>query len=574
MHKKESESMLISIKVERGVNKMAFTKMVCLLFTAVQFVRGTYEYQNPISTENASHCPTWQQRDSAGECVCGPNIEDTVMCKTHPYGLKVLSCYCITRSKSNNTVIGACPYTCWRSEDGYVYYFPVEKGNIDEFMCARYRRQGQMCGQCKPGHAPPAYSYSLSCVDCTTSNWGKYTAVSLLPLTAFFAFVVTFRISATSPMLQGFILCTQILLCPNNIRDMKHQTLFTQVVVTGLAVWNLDFFRLVYTPFCLHPNTNTLQVMALDYLIAVYPLLLIGLSYLLVLLYDHNARPVVFLCKPFVPLFIRFRRQWNIRNSLVDAFATFLLLSYVKVISVSVELLLPVVLYDQNGDQMQQIFVYNQGDVAYFSRHHLPYACLALFFLLTFTLLPMSLLFLYPCSCFQVCLNRMGLSCHSLHIFMDSFQGHFRIQPRDCRYFSALYLLLRILVYMFIALTYEIVSFAYTTAIIATLGLTVALIQPYKKCIHSIVDAVLLTTTALLYTTLAPLTFLKPVKLQVGLATINTVLLAIIIFYLPTVGCLLSCRFIYKKMQKHNCKFPCMENINRRGYERLRSTSS
>ena len=87
-----------------------------------------------------------------------------------------------------------------------------------------------------------------------------------------------------------------------------------------------------YTPFCLHPHTNTLLVLALDYIIAVYPLLLIALSYLLVLLYDRNVRFIVCLWKPFVPLFIRFRRQWNIKSSLVDAFATFLLLSYVKIV--------------------------------------------------------------------------------------------------------------------------------------------------------------------------------------------------------------------------------------------------
>ena len=500
--------------------KMAFTKFktVCLLFSIVELAYG--RNKNPPQIEmamevNASDCPPWQQRNSTDWCVCGANIQDTVICRTNRYSLKLLSCYCMTETASNSTVIGACPYTCWRSEDGYVYYFPIENTNVNEFMCARYKREGQMCGRCKPGYAPPVYSYSLSCVNCTTSNWGKYTAVSLLPLTAFFVFVITFRISATSPKLQGFILCIQIVLCPNNLRAIQQKSLFVRALVSVLNIWNLDFFRLVYSPFCLHPDTNTLQVMALDYLIAVYPLLLIGLSYLLVLLYDHNVRLVVWLFKPFVSLFIRFRRQWNIRNSLVDAFATFLLLSYVKILSVSVDLLLPVTLYNQNGNQLPQLYLLNQGDVAYFSNQHLPYACLALFFLFIFTLLPMFLLFLYPCSCFQVCLNHTGLSCQSLHIFMDSFQGHYKIRgdgTPDCWYFSALHLLLRILVYMSIMLTYEIVSFAYTTVIIAALAVSVAVIQPYKKKVHSIIEAVLLIITALLYTTLTPLTFLTPIR--------------------------------------------------------------
>ena len=117
--------------------------------------------------------------------------------------------------------------------------------------------------------------------------------------------------------------------------------------VSVLSIWNLDFFRLVYPSFCLHPDTNNLQVLAVDYIIAVYPLLLVALSYLLVILYDRNVRFIVCLLKPFVALFIRFRRQWNIKNSLVDAFCYIFLLSYVKILSVSVDLLLPVILYDQ-----------------------------------------------------------------------------------------------------------------------------------------------------------------------------------------------------------------------------------
>ena len=131
---------------------------------------------------------------------------------------------------------------------------------------------------------------------------------------------------------------------------------------TFYGVWNLDFLRLVYTPFCLQPHINTLHVLALDYLVAVYPLLLIALSYLLVLLYDRNVRLIVCLWKPFLPLFIKFRRQWNIKNSLVEVFATFLLLSYVKILSVSVDLLVPVLLYDEQERIISQPYLFIQGD--------------------------------------------------------------------------------------------------------------------------------------------------------------------------------------------------------------------
>ena len=474
------------------------------------------------SQANDHSCLPWQVKKHTSVCSCdSESLTYIVECRNNPYELALQECYCMTYG--HKLVVGPCQYTCLRGSS-HTFYFNITVNStalINDAMCGVLNRQGQMCGSCKPGYAPPVYSYSLSCVNCTTSNWGKYTAVSLLPLTAFFVFVITFRISAFSHKLHGFILFCQILTCPVTLRSLQLslpmsgrftplQRHLIQALVSVLGIWNLDFCRLVYSPFCLHPHTNTLQVMALDYLIAVYPLLLIGLSYLLVLLYDHNVGLVVCLCKPFVTLFIKFRRQWNIRSSLVDAFATFLLLSYVKILSVSVDLLLPVPLYDQTGSTLSQLYLFNQGDVAYFSNQHLPYACLAIFFLFTFTLLPMLLLFLYPCSWFQVCLNHTGCSCQSLHIFMDSFQGHYKNGTngtRDFRYFSALYLLLRALVYASTVLAFQFFSYAFTTICFICFSVVLSLARPYKSYSYTVNDAFFLTATALLYVSLVSLTF-------------------------------------------------------------------
>ena len=529
---------------------------VCLLLTALKPVHTSGIQQNSSTQVHAKQCPLWQQKSATGNCTCSFDLWNTVVCQEHPYTLELLNCYCMTnKSDESSIVVGACQYTCQWVTYVYMYYHPIytsQPDDLNEVMCSSYKRQGQMCGSCMDGYAPPVYSYSLSCVNCTTSNWAKYTAVSLLPVTAFFIFVITFRLSATSPILNGFILCIQLIFSPNNMRLDADET--SKLYLTSMyGIWNLDFFRLVYTPFCLHPHTNTLQVLALDYIIAVYPLLLIALSYLLVLLYDRNVHFIVCLWKPFVPLFIRFRRQWNIRSSLVDAFATFLLLSYVKILSVSVDLLMPVVLYDQKGHTLPQLYLFNQGDVAFMGSHHLPYACLALFFLLTFTLVPMLLLFLYPCSCFQVCLNRTGCSCQPLHTFMDIFQGHYKNGTngtRDLRFFSGLYLLLRGVVYASTVVAFQISSYAYTTVVITTLAVSVALAQPYKKQKYNIIDTILLTTTALLYVTLVPLISLKPIRLQRGLSVANYILGAIIILYLPTVCTVGISKFVYNRLRQ------------------------
>ena len=312
--------------------------LVSLLFSTVDISKQSdlVIHDLPISpgdpVRSMDQCLPWQYRSNTSEkCECGNLLQNIVFCTSEPYDLQLHNCYCMTQNnKKDLIIVGSCQYTCRRSE----YYFDITantSSEINMLMCERYNRQGQLCGSCMPGYAPPVYSYYLSCVNCTTSNWAKYMAVSLLPVTAFFVIVITFRISATSPKLNGLILCLQLVFSPSNQRIFStskgsHET--SRLLLASLyGIWNLDFLRFVYTPFCLQPHTQTLYVIALDYLIAVYPLLLIAVSYLLVLLYDCNIQIIVWLLKPFVSFFIKFRRVWSIKSSLVDAFATFLLLS-------------------------------------------------------------------------------------------------------------------------------------------------------------------------------------------------------------------------------------------------------
>ena len=491
-------------------------------------------------------CPAWQYwKTNHSGCVCLHSLLETVSCQNYPYSLKIFACFCMTYSnKTEKLVVGSCQLTCKTGKGFYTNITANTSSEINSMICDRYHREGQLCGRCKPGYSPPVYSYSLTCVECTASHWGKYLAVSLLPVTFFYIVVVILRLNATYPMMNALILYLQLTLSPPHQRlivnspsyyNNTHEKQIQRLLLSLYGVWNLDFLCAVYTPFCLQPNTNTIHVLAIDYIIAVYPLLLIALSYLLVVLYDQNRCMVFTIYKPFVSLCIKLRKQWDIRNSLVDAFATFLLLSYVKILSVSVDLLMPVMLYDQNQTRLPRLYLFNQADMPYFGHHHLPYACLALFFLFTFTLLPMLLLFLYPLSCFQTCLNRTGCGCQTLHIFMDAFQGHFKDGTRDTRnlrFFSGLYLLLRVLVYASTMLTYQVASYAYTTVLISVMAICVALAQPYKKYLHNMIDAGFLLIFQLLSVSLNPLGFGRFSRLEYGLMPLTSILIALPFVYI------------------------------------------
>ena len=124
-----------------------------------------------------------------------------------------------------------------------------------------------------------------------------------------------------------------------------------------------------------------------------------------------------------------------------------------------------------------------------------------------------------PLLLFQVCLNRTGCRCQFLHIFMDTFQGHYKDGTngtRDLRFFSGLYLLLRVVVYTSIVVTYQIASYAYTTNVIVVAAVSVALAQPYKNYYYNFIDASLLILLTMLYVTLLPMVFYHSQQLRLA----------------------------------------------------------
>ena len=128
----------------------------------------------------------------------------------------------------------------------------------------------------------------------------------------------------------------------------------------------------------------------------------------------------------------------------------------------------------------------------YLGAKHLPIVMLATTFNFIFVLLPLLLLAIYPCGCFQRCQNHCGGRCQPLHVFMDAFQGCYRTHPWDLRSFSAFYLLLRVLFLAQVAL-FPSYLMLYMSGILAFAGAgLVSMVQPYRVRAHNAVDTVLL----------------------------------------------------------------------------------
>ena len=133
---------------------------------------------------------------------------------------------------------------------------------------------------------------------------------------------------------------------------------------------------------------------------------------------------------------------------MIDAFATFLLLSYVRLTYVVGIFLSPVHLFNGQGQQLNTPFFGLNANIRFFQAEHLPLAVLSVIVLLTFIAVPPIVLTFYQAVFFRKCLTRCKMNSQALRTFVEAFQGCYKDGTngtRDCRYFAGLYFIFRII---------------------------------------------------------------------------------------------------------------------------------
>ena len=455
-----------------------------------------------INCSNESVCPTWFTCASDNRCQCENSEDNGIICDNEKQLSALSLCYCVTYDKdTGSTYTGKCFYNCKhfeindtiKNDSRYIYhYLPRDPEKLlNDSACTHFHRRGLLCGDCEEGHSPIVLSYNLSCIPCKNGqkNWWKFILAGFIPLTLFYFFVVMFKISVTSSRLHGVVWASQVLSMPIFVRaglfalEIDGNLTIGKLLMTFYSYWNLEFFHSVLPDICL--NVTTLQALALEYLIALYPFVLIAISYLMIKLYYHRKTSLLlYAWKPFQKLQAKLQKSLDVRTSVIDSFSTFFLLSYVKVLSVTCDLLTPTQIQELNSNK-RQLMLYYSPSVPYFGDEHRPYAILALTILTVFVAIPTVIFILYPCQLFHKFLSIFPINWHFLHAFVDSFQGCFEdgTEPGtlDCRWFSVIILIIKPILFALFSLTMSPMYFVYALIIFLILIIALININPYKK---------------------------------------------------------------------------------------------
>ena len=493
----------------------AVYQSLCML-SAISYVHGV----------ELKSCPIWhipvQDHSGHTECVCSDKLNDIIKCNGDL--LSIRYGYCLTWNNSTNSAeIHRCLLDYWDGNSfvcirhySSVYHVPINisRTELDYLTCQKLNnRQGSLCEHCIDGYGPALFS--ISCADCSKNRnlWILNVLFQLSMVTLLCLVIILLQIKGTSSPLNVIITYSQICAVGLKIGGATRSRLvcyfgrvFVVSVKTVIDVLNLDFFHVLIPPLCISLSTNAINSLLFDYLVAFYPLIFTAFIYISIELYDRNIKLFIFVSYPIRKCLTMFHTSWDPRQTILNTFITFFLLSYSKLLFVSINLLIASQSRNSRGERVPNttVLLYDPS-IRFFHSEHIPYAIFALLVIVLFILLPPLLLVLYPTRLFRWSLLLLGFHRWDiLHHIMDVFQGWYKDGTegtRDFRCFSALYLFLRIgfscllvaihLVagttdrYYFIFLVFGVVH--------VFLGAVVLIIKPHRKSWMSNADGIIFT---------------------------------------------------------------------------------
>ena len=482
--------------------------------------------ESSLQLQPEDSCPLWFYYDSDTDpCHCFDYYAG------YCYGNKayLLSGFCATYDKETDIIsLSMCPYrgfTYHEIKTDWYLELPDNISLLNDYMCEPLNREGILCSSCKKGYGHTLTSIGFQdfeCHKCRGVWFGVllYICLEFFPITVFYLLILIFQVNITSAPMTCYIMWSQMSVIANDlvfagdeghVRELllsiRHnsEVVFT-ILMTVNDVWNLRFFRYLEPPFCISESLKPIHFAFLGYISVFYPLCLIAITWMCVQLHGRNFRPLVCLWRPFHRCLARMRSKWDLARDFVNAFSTFFVLSFTKVLYQTVLLLV--------GRKMKRI-QYNDGNfidldyelvvgvdqsVLFGSTEHLVFLIPSLILLIMF-ILPTFFLICYPCQIFRLLLSKCRLDGIALNLFLEKFYGCYKNGLDggvDMRPFAGLYFVVRGMLFLtdsfaaWLLISNNDPFFGRSVVFMITL-LLIAIFRPYKKTYMSILDILLLT---------------------------------------------------------------------------------
>ena len=371
---------------------------------------------------------------------------------------------------------------------------------------------GVLCSECSCGvHVLSETLHCCNQTECgslsTVGAWFLWVSIELGFTTLIVCFILIFDVKILGGELCSFVFFCQILHSLNLLycADCYHWPNVLGVFKTLYGLWNLRFFSGLPVNICIK-DWNAIELLALEYIFAFYPFLLILLIGLVFYFQEQG-----WCCSCSYRLFIsanrglyRFRRFLASRTSLIHGIATCLVLTYGKLAYISLSILTPITLSVPVGSNhtttpgplLSLYRAYYHGDWVYFGgQYHVYFGLLAIAVVIVFIILPPLFLMSYPVLPRVVgkCSHKVGTRLNNLYrrrtvfYLLDIFQAHYH---KEFLFFACVWFVYRLVLYINDAFN-EDVSLTLTIQVLcgAVFLLFHSILQPYKRRVYNIIDS-------------------------------------------------------------------------------------
>lgn len=415
------------------------------------------------------------------------------------------------------------PGYCAASKIYSHYILPNDSDSLEQKVCGSQKRRGILCGECIEQFEPAVNSPTYECVNCTNvnvvSNIFKYIAIVYIPIVCIFVVIILFGVRLTSAPANAFILYSQVISStfnldadgqiPLGLIAGSHKDALLKAYRIPYGIFNLELLEILIPPFCIGTGLDTLAVISLEYAVAFAPLLMIIVAVTIMRIAtfigercSNNSaeRSQIFTASV---AFIA-KRKRTLSESLLPAFAAFLLLSYTKFSLTSAYIMNQQFVMDEYGNRMSPARVYYSGhftmyDKKYFIQYFIP----AVVFFVVFSIIPPLFLLQYPIIFFEWCLAKVNCLWRfypstKVHVLLDTFQGCFKIKYR---FFAGLYFVFRLVINFSVMMNNSwLQQYIVQQAACVIMVMLLAIFQPYNKenNIFNRIDAFMFTNLAVI----------------------------------------------------------------------------
>ena len=393
-------------------------------------------------------------------------------------------------------------------------FHPIAKifEHLDRNQCLPFHRTGPLCGECIEGYSTAVNSYSYECVPCTSNtsnttnlaaNIAAYIGLTYVPYLIVFIVIIYFDVRLMSGPLVGFILYAQLISSgayfdstmssfqySKNGSNILHNTQKAYRLIYG--VFNLNSFSVLMPPFCVREQFSALDVICLDFGVALFPLVL-----LLVVFIRIRLRPYR-LCKKW-----RSTTRRTAGGSVLHVIVSFIYLFYTKLVLASVRLITTISVIKSDGSFVttpSKRLIYYAGQYKFSDCGYLPYGLTGII-VFVFVGICLPLLLLGPLDLINWLLDKPKCKClHRVwpsvrvNIFLEAFRNYYKPERR---YFAGIYFLYKLVMLSVYAFSAGVLSVTLWQLVFTILMIIlVALFQPHKYALYNYIDLILLFNIA------------------------------------------------------------------------------